>query len=83
MTPRATRENTVLTSEETEVIRSVLAACSQLLYWAERHGDRQFRATLAAAAQAAEGGRTPGHLRYDANLAIDYLDFAPTARSRR
>jgi len=28
-------------------------------------------------------GRSPGGVLYDINLAIDYLDFAPLARSRR
>lgn len=68
-----------LTGADTELIRSALVACSQLLRWAERyHG-----AALAEATRAAEGGRAPGQLRYDVCLAIDYLDFAPAIRSRR
>jgi hypothetical protein len=68
-----------LTRQDTELIRGVLVACSQLLRWAERyHG-----AALAEATRAAEGGRAPGRLRYDVCLAIDYLDFAPAIRSRR
>jgi hypothetical protein len=81
MTAPSTRQHAVLTSEEITVIRSALAACSQVLYWAARHGGPQVRAALEAATRAAEGGRTPGHLRYDVNLAIDYLDFAPATRT--
>jgi hypothetical protein len=79
MTLRAPDQDIRLTSEDTELIRGALVACSQLLRWAGRyHG-----AALAEATRAAEGGRTPGQLRYDVSLAIDYLDFAPSVRSRR
>jgi len=81
MTLRTPHQDARLSSEQIEVIRDALTACSQLLYWAARHGDRQFRAALEAAARAAADGRTPGHLRYDVSLAIDYLDFAPAART--
>ena len=72
-----------LTSTDIELIRGVLVTCSQLLHWAERWGDAQFRAELHDAAQWAKGGRTLGQLRYDVNLSIDYLDFADPVRSRR
>jgi hypothetical protein len=72
-----------LTSTDTELIRSALVACSQLLHWAERWGDAQFRAGLHDAAQRAKGGRTLGQLRYDVCLSIDYLDFADPVRRRR
>jgi hypothetical protein len=72
-----------LAIEDTELIRSVLAACSQLLRWAERYDGPRFRAALHDAIRAAHGGRTPGQLRYDISLAIDYLDSAPGIRSRR
>ena len=72
-----------LTSDDVQLIRSVLAACSQLLHWAERWGDAQFRAELDDAARWAKGGRTLGQLRYDVNLSIDYLDFADPVRRRR
>jgi hypothetical protein len=72
-----------LTSTGIELIRGVLVTCSQLLHWAERWGDTQFRAELHDAAQRAKGGRTLGQLRYDTCLAIDYLDFAEPIRSRR
>jgi hypothetical protein len=77
MTPRAPHQDARLTSDEIEAIRSVLTACSQVLYWAERHGGPQFRAALAAAE-----ARSAGRLRYDVSLAIDYLDFAPAASRR-
>jgi hypothetical protein len=72
-----------LTSHDIELLRGVLVACSQLLHWAERRGDAQFRAELHDAAQWAKGGRTLGQLRYNTCLAIDYLDFADPIRSRR
>jgi hypothetical protein len=79
MTPRGQDQDIRLTTSDAELIRGVLVACSQLLRWAERyHG-----AALAEATRAAEGGRAPGQLRYDACLAIDYLDFAPAIRTRR
>ncbi len=81
MTLRAPHQNAVLSSEEIEVIRSALTGCSQLLYWAARHGSPQVRAALDQAARAAADGRTPGHLRYDVSLAIDYLDFAAATRT--
>ena len=81
MTLRAPHQDAVLTGEEIAVIRRALIACSDVLTWAGRHGDTQFREVLADATQAAEGHRSPGGLAYHVNLAIDYLDFAPAARS--
>jgi hypothetical protein len=72
-----------LTSTDIELIRGALVACSQLLAWAERWGDAQFRAELHDAARCAKGGRTLGQLRYDVCLSIDYLDFADPIRRRR
>ena len=83
MTVRDPGHDIRLTSEDTEMIRGVLAACSQLLRWAERYGDPPFRAALADAARWAEGGRPLGQLRYDVSVSIDYLDFADPARRRR
>ena len=83
MTLRAPHQDTVLTSEEIAVIRRVLAVCSQVLTWAGQHGDQEFREMLAEVTRAAEGNRSPGGLAYHVNLAIDYLDFAPAARSAR
>ena len=83
MTLRAPHQDAVLTSEEIAVIRRALTACSDVLTWAGHHGDPEFREMLADATQAAEGHRSPGGLAYYVNLAIDYLDFAPPARSTR
>lgn len=77
MTLRAPHQDARLSSEEIEMIRSVLTACSQVLYWAGRHGGPQFCAALAAAE-----ARSAGRLHYDVSLAIDYLDFAPAASRR-
>jgi len=81
MTLRAPHQDAKLSSEEIEVIHGALTACSQVLYRAARHGGPQFRTALDQATRAAAGGRTAGHLRYDVSLAIDYLDFAPAART--
>jgi hypothetical protein len=81
MTARAPHQAVKLSKEQSEVICSALTACYQVLYWAERHGGPQFRAALDQAARAAAGGRTRGDLRYEVTLAIDYLDFAPAART--
>jgi hypothetical protein len=80
MTLRTGHQNATLTSTQIEVIRGALTACSQLLYWAERHGAPQFRQALSQATAAA-GGRTRGDLRYDVCQAIDCLDFAPATRA--
>jgi hypothetical protein len=83
MTLRRTHEAAELTAEEIAVIRRALSACSQVLTWAGQHGDPEFCQMLAEATLAAEGNRSPGGLAYYVNLAIDYLDFAPPARSTR
>jgi hypothetical protein len=63
MTLRATPHDAVLTSEEIAVIRRALAACSQVLTWAGRHGDQELREMLADVTWAAEGNRSPGAAR--------------------
>lgn len=83
MTLRRTHEQGLLTGEEITVIRQALAACSNLLAWAGAHAGPDFRAAVIQASQAAGHSRTPGGLYYDVNIAIDYLDFAPAARSAR
>jgi hypothetical protein len=81
MTLRRTGEDALLTGEEITVIRGALAACSNLLAWAGARGGPDFRAAVAQASQAAGHSRSPGGLYYDVNLAIDYLDYAPAART--
>jgi hypothetical protein len=83
MTLRRAREDAVLTSEEVAMIRQALAACSAVLTWAGQHGSLQLETVVAEAAEAAGLGRSPGGLAYRVSLAIDYLDFAPAARSTR
>ena len=80
MTLRASHQEAFLTSEEAAFVRQSLTACSRLLTWITDNGGEQGQALLAAAARAAAGGNTPGHLAYDVSLAIDYLDFAPAPR---
>jgi hypothetical protein len=83
VTLRRAHEDAVLTSEEAAIIRQALAACSKVLTWAGQHGSLQLETVVAEAAEAAGLGRSPGGLAYQVSLAIDYLDFAPAARSRR
>jgi hypothetical protein len=83
MTLRRAHEQALLTGEEITVIRQALAACSNLLAWAGAHAGPDFRAAVIQASQAAGHSRSPGGLYYDVSLAIDYLDFAPGARSAR
>jgi hypothetical protein len=81
MTPRRTGEDALLTSEEITVIRRALATCSNLLAWAGAHAGPDFRTAVTQASGAAGHSRSPGGLYYDVNLAIDYLDYAPAART--
>jgi hypothetical protein len=83
MTLRRAREDAVLTGEEVAMIRQALAACSTVLTWAGQHGSLQLETVVAGAAEAAGPGRSPGGLACRVSLAIDYLDFAPAARSTR
>lgn len=82
MSLRRPHEDALLTSEEITVIRRALTACSNLLAWAGAHAGPEFREALIAASEHAGRSRSPGGLHYDVNLAIDYLDFAPAARTR-
>jgi hypothetical protein len=83
MSLRKTGQDAVLTSEEIAVIRRTLSACCAVLTWAGQHGGPEFREMLAEVTLAAEGNRSPGALACRVSLAIDYLDFAPAARSAR
>jgi hypothetical protein len=83
MTLRRAHDDAVLTSEEIAMIRQALAACSRVLTWAGQHRSLQLETVVAEAAEAAGLGRSPGGLAYRVSLAIDYLDFAPTARRTR
>ena len=83
MTLRRADEDAVLTAGETAMIRQALATCSGVLAWAAHHGSLQLETVVTEAAEAAGLGRSPGALACQASLAIDYLDFAPAARSRR
>jgi hypothetical protein len=72
-----------LTAEETTMVREVLVACSQMITWARQYGGPAASVLVAQATRSTTGGRSPGGLLHDINLAIDYLDFAPAARSTR
>jgi len=83
MTLRRAHQDAVLTGAEIAMIRQALSACSNVLTWAGQHGSLQLETIVAEAGEAAGLGRAPGTLACQVNLAIDYLDFAPAARSRR
>ena len=83
MSLRRPDQDAVLASEEIAVVRQVLVSCSHLLAWAGAHAGPAWHQAAAEITVAAGQGRTAGGLYYDVNLAIDYLDFAPAARSRR
>jgi hypothetical protein len=83
MTLRLPCQDAVLPAADAAMIRQVLAACADLITWAERHCGTQFAAAAADAAEAAGFSRAPGALAGQASLAIDCLDFAEPARSTR
>ena len=84
MTLRQPHEQAVLSAREIAMVRLVLADCARLLIVALEDASPQAPALLARAADAATANRrSPDGLIYFINLAIDYLDFAPAARSRR
>jgi hypothetical protein len=83
MTLRQPHQDAVLPAADAARIRRVLAACSQLLSWAEANCGAPFCAAAQDTAQAAGLSRSPGALAGEANLAIDMLDFADAARSAR
>ena len=72
----------VLSGEEAAWLWQVLVTCSQLLTAVHRDGGPA-SALLAGMTRQLADGRSPGGLLYDLSLAIDYLDFAPAARSDR
>ncbi len=86
MTPAGTLgggQPVVLSAEETAMVREVLATCSRMLTWVKDHGGPEAGQVLADLTRQLAGGRSPGGVLYDVSLAIDYLDFAPAARSWR
>jgi hypothetical protein len=83
MTLRQPHEDAVLTAADVAMIRQVLAACSDLIAWAEASCGPQFAAAAADAAEAAGLSRAPGALAGKASLAIDCLDFADAAGRAR
>jgi len=76
-------QHLVLSSEEIAMVRRALAACPAMLTWVSDHGGPQARQLMAGMTGQLASGRSLSGVIYDINLAIDYLDFAPPARSRR
>lgn len=83
MTLRQPHQDALLPAADAARMRQVLAACSQLLSWAEANGGPQFAAAAQDTAEAAGFSRAPGALTGEVNLAIDVLDFSGTAGSDR
>jgi len=83
MTLRQPHQDAVLPAADAARIRQVLAACSQLLSWAEANCGPRFAAAAQDIAQDAGLSRAPGALAGEVNLAIDMLDFCDAARSTR
>ena len=79
MTLRQPHEDAIVTAEEIAFIRRALLACSGALEWIATNGGLQGQALLAEATRATSSN-TPGHVGYDACLAVDYLDFTTPAR---
>ena len=79
MTLRQPHEDALVFAEDATVIRRTLVACSKLLTWAEENAGPGFREAVAAASEAADLSRSPSGLAYDISLAIDHLDFSPSA----
>jgi len=80
---RQPHQDAILAAADAAMIRQVLAACSDLITWAERHCGPRFAAAAQDTAEAAGLSRAPGALAGQASLAIDYLDFAGAAGSAR
>lgn len=81
---RQPHQQAVLSGEDVAMVRQVLADCARLLIVALEDDSPQARALLARVTDTATANRhSPDGLIYFINLAIDYLDFAPAARSRR
>jgi hypothetical protein len=83
MTLRQPHQDALLPAADTARMRQVLAACSQLLSWAEANCGPQFAAAAQDIAEAAGLSRAPGALAGEVNLAIDMLDFPQAARRTR
>ena len=83
MTLRQPHQDAVLPAADAARMRQVLAACSQLLSWAEANCGPQFAAAAQDITEAAGLSRAPGALAGEVNLGIDTLDFCDAARSTR
>ena len=83
MTLRQPHQDALLPAADAARIRQALAACAQLLSWAETNCGPRFAAAAQDTAQAAGLSRAPGALAGEVNLAIDTLDFSQAARSAR
>jgi hypothetical protein len=81
MTLRQPHQDAILPAADAARLRQVLAACAQVLSWAE--ANPQFAAAAQDIAEAAGLSRAPGALPGEVNLAIDMLDFSAAARSTR
>jgi hypothetical protein len=83
MTLRQPHQDAVLPAGDAARMRQVLAACAQLLSWAEATCGPQFAAAAQDIAEAVGLSRAPGALAGEVSLAIDMLDFSQAARRTR
>jgi len=83
VTLRQPYQEAVLTGEEIATVRQVLSDCSAVLTAVQQMPGPAGAALGEVTRAVTAGKRSPGGLIYYVNLAIDYLDFAPAARSRR
>ena len=83
MTLRQPYQDAFLAAGDAARMRQVLAACSDLLAWAQANCGPQFAAAAQDVAEAAGFSRAPGALGYEVNLAIDTLDFSHAGRRTR
>ena len=80
---RQPHQDAVLPAADVAVIRQALAACADLVAWAEKNCGAEFGWAAGDAAEAAGLSRAPGALAGQASLAIDILDFAHPGRRTR
>ena len=73
----------ILTAEDAARVRQALCAVSGLLALVAEDGGPVLKALRDTALDVACDGRPLDQVRYDVNLAIDYIDFAVPARRSR
>lgn len=78
MRPRSPGDDALLNAEAAGFIRQALVSAAHALAWAGAHAGPDYHQAVAGLTERSGRGRTAGQLYYDACLAVDYLDFAPS-----